>query len=356
MEPMTAALRVGLIGFGVAGRIFHAPLIASTSGLVLASVVTNDPERRAVLARDYPGVAVLQDPQQLWDRSSQGKPSVDVVVIASPTGTHEELAADAIRAGVPVVVDKPLAPSTDAARRTIESAAQHHVPLTVFQNRRWDGDYLTVRRLLAEDALGRVHRFESRWEFLAPLDPARPGGGLLSELGAHMIDQAIQLFGPVERLYADLACRRPGSRVDDDSFLTLQHGSGVASHLWASAVVRDPGPRFRLVGERGVYVVSGTDPQEDALVRGLRPGMPEWGRTPEHGWGVLVDGDGSRAVPAEPGSYEEFYRQLEAALRDGAPLPVEPASALPALEVIDAAVVSAREGRAVELPRQPADH
>ena len=188
--------------------------------------------------------------------------------------------------------------------------------LTVFQNRRWDGDYLTLRRLLAEGALGRPTRLESRFERWRPRvaagawregpDP-RDAGGLLADLGSHMIDQAMQLFGPPVRVYAELDRRREGAQVDDDAFVALTHAGGERSHLWASMLGAADAPRFRAVGLEGTYESYGLDGQEAALAAGVRPGAPEWGRAPEESWGRLWDGEGSRAVPTEPGDYPAFY-------------------------------------------------
>ncbi|MET8139666.1 Gfo/Idh/MocA family oxidoreductase [Sphaerisporangium sp. NPDC005288] len=340
---MTEDLDVGLVGYGVAGRVFHAPLIESTPGLSLAGVVTNDPARRAALRAGRPGVPVLDTLDDLL-RTAPG-----VVVIASPNTTHVPFALACVEAGVPVVVDKPFAPSAAQARQVLEAAEKASVPVTVFQNRRWDGDYLTFRRLLDEDALGTVHRFESRWEFTAAVDPARPGGGLLSELGVHMIDQAVQAFGPVARVYAELATRRPGGRVDDDVFVAVTHRSGTTSHLWTSAVAHDAGPRFRVLGDKASFTIHGLDVQENALAAGVAPGTPEWGVAPEESWGRLSGPDGVTRVPTEPGAYEVFYRRLASALREGGALPVDPYSTIETLDVIDAAARSARSGEVVPL-------
>ncbi|WP_157254176.1 Gfo/Idh/MocA family oxidoreductase [Nonomuraea typhae] len=340
---MTDDLRVGLAGYGVAGRTFHAPLIESTPGLSLAAVVTRSAERRSALRGERPGVPALDSLDDLL------RSGPDVVVLATPSETHVPYALACVEAGVPVVVDKPFAPSPEQARRVMDAARARSVPVTVFQNRRWDGDYLTVRRLLAGNALGRVHRFESRWEFAADVDPARPGGGLLSELGVHLIDQAVQAFGPAGGVYAELASRRPRAAADDDVFVAMTHRSGVLSHLWAGAAVHEPGPRFRVVGEEGCFVIEGLDGQEDALASGAVPGGAGWGVAPESGWGRLVTREGSRSIPTEPGAYQVFYQRLEAALRTGGDVPVDPRSTVDTLAVIEAAVRSARTGQVVPL-------
>lgn len=348
--------RVGLIGYGLAGRVFHAPLIERTSGLELATVVTSDPARTDEAARQLPGARVTGDVDSIFE----GPGRVDVVVVATANVAHVPLARRAVEAGIPTVVDKPLAPRADAARRLVEEAEEAGVPLTVFHNRRWDDDFLTLRTLVAAGALGDVHRFESRFERWAPdlrpqswredPDPAQ-GGGLLLDLGSHLVDQALTLFGPVAAVTAEIDRRRRGSAVDDDVFVALVHARGVRSHLWASTVAARPGPRFRVLGSRAAFDCGGLDPQEQQLRSGVRPGDPEWGRRQpggtSHGTiGVLDEIDD---VPLTPGAYEDFYRDLVRALDGAGPLPVDPWGAVAVLEVLDAAREAAITGTVVRL-------
>ena len=225
--------------------------------------------------------------------------------------------------------------------------------LTVFQNRRWDGDFLTVRRLLSEDALGRVLRFESRFERWRPevgtgwRERADGAGGLLFDLGSHLVDQAVQLFGPVQAVYAELELRRPGAEVDDDDFVALEHAGGVRSHLWMSSVAAQAAPRFRVLGDRAAFTKHGLDVQEDALRAGRSPTEPDWGEEPEDRWGRLGAGEELRAVPTEPGNYGAFYEAVAASLRQGGPPPVEPIDAVEVLEVLEAASRSSLERKVV---------
>jgi predicted dehydrogenase len=337
-------LRTGLLGFGIAGRVFHAPLITATPDMELSAVVTADPARRAQARAAHPGVDLLDTAEELFERD------LDLVVVATPNRTHVPLALAAIEAGVPVVVDKPFAPTSADARRVLQAARYRGVPVTVFQNRRWDGDFRTVRSLVDDGSLGTVSRFESRFERWVPevwdnwreLGAAEEAGGLLYDLGAHLVDQALELFGPVRAVYAELDLRRPGVVVDDDVFVALTHVNGVRSHLWASSAAPDHGPRFRVLGSTGAYVSHGLDGQEDALAAG-KPfdDLSTSGRL-----GLLTD---AQEVVGLPGAYSEFYRLLVAALRDGGPLPVDPESAVRALEVIEAAFTSARTGQVVSL-------
>lgn len=346
-------LRVGLIGFGLAGESFHAPLIAATPGLRLTAVVTANAERRERARRDHPEARVVESADWLFRHAGE----LDLVVVASPNRTHVELAQASLAAGLPVVVDKPLAASAAEARQLAGEARRRGLMLTVFHNRRWDGDFLTARRLLADQALGRVLRFESRFERWRPLP--KPGwrelaapeeaGGVLYDLGSHLVDQALLLLGPVTHVYAELDRRRPGAEVEDDVFVALLHASGVRSHLFMSAVAGQPGPRLRILGDRAAYTKFGLDVQEDALRAGARPGTPGWGEEPPEQWGRLGVGDDVRAVPTEAGAYPRFYSEVVSALRDGAPPPVDPAEAATGLEIIAAAQRSAAAGQVVAL-------
>ncbi|CCH17211.1 Gfo/Idh/MocA family oxidoreductase [Micromonospora lupini] len=351
---MAEALRVGLLGYGLAGRVFHAPLIAATPGLRLDAIVTRDPQRREQAHQHFPDARLVDDADELW-RTPE---ALDLVVVATPNRQHVPMARAALAAGLPVVVDKPLAPTAADARALVEEADRLRVPLTVFQNRRWDGDFLTARGLVERGELGRVLRFESRFERFRPA--IKPGwrelagpeeaGGALFDLGAHLIDQAVQLFGTVERVYAEVDRRRAGAEVDDDAFVALTHANGVHSHLWMGAITAQLGPRLRVLGDRAGYTTYGLDVQEAALHDGGRPDQPGWGEVPPERYGLLgVDGD-LRPVPTVPGSYQSFYAQVAAALRDGTPLPVDPRDSVATVELIELAHRSAAEGVVLPVP------
>jgi scyllo-inositol 2-dehydrogenase (NADP+) len=350
---VTAPIRVALLGYGLAGAVFHAPLIAAVEGLELAAIVTRDDERRTRARRDHPNAALLGSPEEVWERAGD----LDLVVVAATNRAHVPLARAAIEAGLAVVVDKPLAASADEGRALVRDAHERDVMLTVFQNRRWDGDFLTVLGLLEEGALGDVARFESRFERWRPDlsggwresgDP-QDAGGLLNDLGSHLVDQALVLFGPVTQVYAELDSRRVGVQTDDDSFVALRHESGVRSHLWMSAVAAQLGPRFRVLGRHAAYVKYGLDVQEELLQAGRRPDDPLWGREPEDRWGLLGAGDELRRIPTVPGAYQRFYEGVALALREGAPPPVDPDGVVAGLKVLDAARESAGERRFVDL-------
>jgi scyllo-inositol 2-dehydrogenase (NADP+) len=346
-------IRVALLGYGLAGEVFHAPLIAAVDGLELAAIVTRDDERRSRARRDHPGPALLSSPEEVWERAD----NLDLVVIAAPNRAHVPLARAAVEARLAVVVDKPLAASADEGRSLVREARERGVSLTVFQNRRWDGDFLTARGLLEEDALGMVTRFESRFERWRPelsagwreSGDAVDAGGLLNDLGSHLVDQALCLFGAAAQVYAELDRRRPGAQTDDDTFVALTHESGVRSHLWMSAVAAQPGPRFRVLGSRAAYVKYGLDIQEQSLLAGRRPDDPLWGREPEDRWGLLGAGDRIRRIPTAPGGYQRFYEGIVLTLRESAPPPVDPDEVVAGLEVLDAARESARQQRMIRL-------
>jgi scyllo-inositol 2-dehydrogenase (NADP+) len=355
-----AQLRGAVIGYGLAGSVFHAPLIASTPGLAVSTLVTGNPKRQAEARQAHPDSQVRSDPAEVFEHASE----YDFVVVAAPNDAHVELTRRALDAGLPVVVDKPLAPTVAEARALVERAEELGVLLTVFMNRRWDSDQLTLRRLLDEGKLGEVLRYESRFERWRPaLSHRKPwrevsspeaGGGVLLDLGSHLVDQAIQLFGPVVRVYAEVESRRGGA--DDDAFLALEHRSGARSHLWASLLAAAPGPRLRVLGDRAAYVLTEVDGQEDALRSGARPSGDEpWGVEPSDRWGRLVTEERSEAIPSEWGAWPRFYIELERALREGLQAPVDPWDAVTGLEVLEAARHSAATSTVVTTSKAETD-
>ncbi len=373
--PSGAPLRVGLVGYGLAGSVFHAPLIAATDGLVLDTIVTSNEERRAQARAEFPGVRFAASPQELWERTDgPGAPDpnnpldpldpLDLIVIASPNKTHVPIATAALEAGLPVVVDKPVAGTAAEARGLAALAEERGLLLSVFQNRRWDNDFLTLAHLVADGALGDVQRFESRFERWRPQpkggwresgDPQEIGG-LLYDLGSHVVDQALTLFGPAALVYAESDVRRPGAAADDDTFIAITHVNGVRSHLYVSATTAQLGPRFRVLGRSAGYVKYGLDPQEADLRAGLRPAADRpWGEEPEALWGRIGSGEspatgGGTPVRSLPGDYPAYYASVAAALRGTGENPVTALQAAAALDVLEAARRSAREGVTVKLP------
>src|SRR3954470_19302203 len=337
-------MRVAIIGYGLAGAVFHAPLAASTDGLEVATIVTSNPRRQEDARRDHPGARIVERPEDAFD--------ADLVVVATPNDTHAPLARAALEQGAAVGVDKPLALSPAEAAELVALGGR----LTVFQNRRWDSDQLTLHRLVRDGELGEVFRYESRFERWRPEAKAEPawretrtpeqGGGVLLDLGSHLVDEALRLLGPARQVYAEIDARR-GGPADDDAFVVIRHVSGGYSHLRSSAVTAAPGPRLRVLGSRAAYVVEGLDGQEAALRDGLRPGRDEpWGLAPP---GLLVRGEEEAPAPGERGDWPAFYRGVEQWLREGGAPPVDPGDSVRVLEVIDAARRSAETGSTSDL-------
>jgi predicted dehydrogenase len=269
----------------------------------------------------------------------------DLVVVATPHDTHVPIARRALDAGADVVVDKPIAPRADEAAALVEHAARLGRRLTVFQNRRWDGDFRTIRGLVERGELGGVLQFESAFGWWSPglggswkdRLPGAEGGGILFDLGPHLLDQAVELFGPIRSVHAELDVRRPGAVSDDDSFLAVTHGSGVRSRLWMSVVTPEQRPRFRVTGTAAIAESWGLDPQESQLDAGVRPDAPDYGLHPGHPAVRIAAPEGSRTVPKEPGAYPDFYRQLARALRGDGPVPVDPLSSVSVVRIMEAA-------------------
>ncbi|WP_119732071.1 Gfo/Idh/MocA family oxidoreductase [Thermomonospora amylolytica] len=347
------ALRVALIGYGTGGAFFHAPLIEAVPDLTLAAVVTGNPERQQAARTRHPDTTIIPTPDRLWDDAD----AYDLAVITAPNRHHVPLARAALDAGLPVVIDKPVAVTADQARGIADLAAERGLAAIPYHNRRWDGDFRTLRRLIADGALGHVQRLESRFERWRPTvkpgwkesaDPA-DAGSILYDLGSHLIDQAIALFGRPTRVYAELDIRRPGALTHDDAFVALHHPGGTRTHLWMSATAADLGPRFRALGDRASYVTHGMDGQEDALRAGRTPLDEDWGLTPPSQYGHLGTPDDTRPVPTEPGGYQDFYIATAQALRGEAPPPVTMADAITGLEIIEAAFHSADSAELVDL-------
>lgn len=347
-----SSLGVAIIGYGLSGAVFHAPLIAAEPRLRLAAVVTGSPDRARQARAEHPGVRILPDAESLFADLS----GIDLVVVAAPNRTHAELARRALSAGTAVVVDKPFAATVAEGAAVLRHAEDSGRVLTVFQNRRWDGDFRTVRQLIGNGELGRVRRFESRFERWRPVPKSgwrelgthADAAGILYDLGSHLVDQALTLFGPPETVYCELDIRRAGVRTDDDMFLASTHSGGIRSHLWASAVAPRLGPRFRVLGDRAGYEVYGLDPQEAALRAGRRPGDgTPWGVVTPDRYGVLGAEPDTSTVATLPGDYLAFYTALAATILDGAPVPVDPRDALAGLRVLEAARESAASGTVV---------
>ncbi len=328
-------IRTGIIGFGVSGQIFHAPFLDANEAFSVELVATGNPERVANARQKYEVVAT---PDELLARAGE----LDLVVLSSPPSVHVDQGLRALAAGASVVTDKPFAPSVAGAEALLAAAASAGQQVFVFQSRRWDGDLLTIKKLLDADTLGRVYRFESSLErSVAVLRtpwhgelPVAQGGGVTFDIGAHLIDQAIHLFGDARLAYADMRFVREGRASEDDSFVVLEHSGGVTSHLRMSRVAGQSSPRFRVLGSDGAYVVRGVDGQEDFIKAGGLPTDAAYGLAPESSWGTLGTTGNLVAHATERGDYGAFYRGVAASMLEGAPPPVDPLDSIKGLRII----------------------
>jgi predicted dehydrogenase len=345
-------IRVALIGYGYAGRTFHAPLIRATPGLELAVISSSRPGR---VYADRPDISVVASPEEAC-----ALPSVDLVVIATPNDTHVSLAMAALGAGKHVVLEKPFAPTLEEARALGSLAQRAHRVLAVFQNRRWDGDFLAVTDLLARAALGHVSHFESHFDRYRPLvrdrwrERAGVGSGLWYDLGPHLVDQALRLFGLPDRVTASLAAQRAGAQSDDWAHVILEYGR-LRVVLHASLLAAAPLPRFVVHGQTGSWIKYGVDVQEHLMVAALTPQGAGPTRDGEHA--VLIDGvSGTECeTPVPRGDYRQFYVQLRDALRGAGGNPVPPEQVIPVMAVVETAIRSSAEGRALMLPLTEAE-
>ena len=345
---MTSMLNVGIVGYGYATKTFHAPLISALPGLRLAAVSSGDP---AKVANDWPCLPVFDSAQALFACDE-----IELIVIPTPNETHFPLAAQALAAGKHVVVDKPFTLTADEAQELIAMARRYDRLLSVFHNRRWDSDFLTLQSVLREGSLGRVTHLESHFDRYRPEVRARwresdgPGTGLWFDLGAHLLDQALQLFGTPQSISLDLARQRDGAVVDDWFHALLRYDE-MRVVLHGSALVPAMGPRLMVHATRGSFVKWGLDPQEDALKAGLHPCAADWGADPLAGRLTLRDGDAvsEQVVPSIPGNYLAYYAAIRDAIRLGTPNPVPAEQALQVTRLIECGVASAREGRVVRL-------
>jgi len=337
---------VGLIGFGFAGRTFHAPVVAAVEGLRLAAVLQR---HGAEAEQAYPSARVVRSLDELLAINS-----VRLVVIATPNTTHFALAKQCLLAGRDVVIDKPFATTYAEAAELADLAQKKQRILSVYQNRRWDGDFLTIQRLLAENKLGRVVLFESHFDRFRPQlkgnawrERAEPGSGVLFDLGPHLIDQAMVLFGTPEAIGADVRVEREGAAVDD-AFDVVLHYPKLRALLGAGSLVSTPTPRFAIQGMQGGYLKYGLDPQEDALKRGETPAGEFWGYEAPERWGTLLEAQGDSFVrtqlPTIPGDYRQYYQNVRDAMLGTAPLAVTPQQALHVMRALELAVESSRKG------------
>ncbi len=344
-----STIRAGLVGFGMAGRVFHGPLLSSVEGIELAAVMERSTDRAA---ERYPDVKVYRSLREML-----ADDSLDFLVVATPSATHFEVAREILQAGKNVVVDKPLSVASSQAAELIGLARERKALLAPFQNRRWDGDFLTVKKLLAEGSLGRLVHFESRFDRWRPFPPTDrlwkedpASGGVLIDLGSHLVDQALTLFGRPESVWAELLREREWARVNDGFEIRLRYPS-FAVVLGANCLSLPAGPRYHLRGSKGNYWKHGLDPQEAALNKVTRIDDLHWGEEPQSEWGVLhVEANGAtvtRPVESVPGDYRMYYAGIRDALLGKAPLPVPAVDAWRTARVLEWAQESAGKRREI---------
>lgn len=330
------SLRVGIIGYGLAGRYFHAPLLKGL-GFDVVAIASRDPERAANARQDFPKSAIVPTAQELLGHG------LELVIVASANIVHAEHAFAAINAGVPVVIDKPMGRSLGETRSIIDAGECAGVPVSTYFNRRWDSDALTIKRVLASGELGEIHRMDSRFERFRPqVNPhswrenmsAQDGGGQLLDLQPHLISTAIDWFGIAELISASVRSLRGGA--DDDSLLMLKHVSGVTSFLSASAVVGAPGPRIRILGTKGALVINDLDPQEELLRNGMYPKGGSWS-VPTASRAFIHRGDEIEEIAGENGNYSHFYAAVAGAIAGDNPWPIDNRDALLVASIIDQA-------------------
>jgi len=349
----TQMLRVGLVGYGFAGQTFHAPVLAAVPGVKLVAVASSQPDK---VRADWPAMAVVPDVQALLAL----EPGVDLIVVATPNEAHYPVARAALAAGRHVVVDKPFTLDAGEARDLVDLARANGRLVSVYQNRRFDSDFLTLRQILADGLVGRPVYFESHFDRYRPDVRVRwreqkvRGAGLWVDLGSHLMDQAVQLFGRPDSVQLDTAALREGAVVEDYFHAVLRWEQGphapLRAVLHATTLAADPSPRYILHGTRGSYVKYGVDPQEDALRSGARPGGDGWGADPDDGLLTLIGDTGQpqpSTVPTQSGDYTRYYAAVRDAIAGTGPSPVSPQEALALMELLDLGRRSAEEGRAL---------
>src|ERR1700722_9317745 len=356
-------IQVGLIGFGFAGRTFHSNVIQAVEGLELAAIVQRSGPQSGGpgAATAFPHAKILTSVEDLLKDGS-----IHLVVVATPNASHLPIARQCLLADRDVVIDKPFALSSAEAAELIRLARDRGRLLSVYQNRRWDGDFLTVRKLLESDRLGRLIMFESHYDRFRPLprlhawrEDGRPGGGVLFDLGAHLVDQALVLFGVPASVWASVRSEREGARRDDafDLYLhypgshTQEVSSGLSVWLRATCLARAPGPRFTLNGTQGTFRKFGMDCQEAHLLAGDVFSSKPWGvEGPEH-WGTLTLDEGgeplSTRIPTEAGDYRSYYINIRDAIHGNAAVEVTPLQAWRTMRVLEMAMESSRTGSTI---------
>ena len=346
-------IQVGLASFGMSGKVFHAPILAHHQGFQMVKIVERSKDEASKI---YPGILSVRSFDELLNDDA-----IELIVVNTPDPTHFEYARKSLEAGKHVVVEKPFTQNIGHGESLIDLAAKKNLILSVFQNRRWDGDFLTVRKVLESGCLGRLVEFESNYmryrNYIQPntwKESLAQGIGLTYNLGSHMIDQAVALFGMPDAVWADIDNMRTGSEIDDYYHIRLIYPE-IKVTLKASYLVREEGARYTLHGVDGSFLKYGLDPQEEMLKQGGNPSMPDWGKEPENQWGILnteINGLHIRGkVETTPGNYAAYYDNIYDVIRNGAGLEVTPEQSLNVIRLVEAALESSRNRQVVVFER-----
>lgn len=333
-------IRTALVGYGFGGRSFHAPFVAADPDLELAAVVTSDAERGRQVRAEHPGAEVVPSLETLVARVDDL--GLELGIVSTPPAGHAMQATALLEAGLHVVVDKPLTVTSAEAHALVTCAERAGRTLTPYQNRRWDGDFLTLRGLVDAGELGEVHRLESRFERWKPSETrtwkagaSTTGAGVLYDLGTHLIDQAVQLLGEIDDVYAEIRTLRAGSGADDDTFVALQHATGAISHLWMSAVAPQVGPRFRVLGSRAGFTSWGLEPVAQNHVAEAQPGRSGHAHQEDGRHGQVGVAQDQRRVRLARDDYGAFYRGVAQAISTGSPPPVDARDSVAVIDLIE---------------------
>ncbi|WP_371017847.1 oxidoreductase [Pseudalkalibacillus sp. JSM 102089] len=339
-------VKVGLVGFGFSGATFHAPVIESVQGLTITKVVSSNPKK---VIEKFPKMEVVASIDELLNDRE-----IELVIITTPNEFHFSMAKQALEAGKHVVLEKPFTVSVEEGERLIEIADKHGSLLSVYHNRRYDNDFLTIQKLIKEEELGTVVSYEAHYDrYNAEVhddgwrEQNKKGSGILFDLGSHLIDQALTLFGEPEAVYGDVLTQRKEGKTDDYFHLVLHYGKRRVI-LHAGSLVKKHGPRYQIHGIKGSFIKWGIDPQEEALKKGQLPGDEHWGEDESDQYGVLTKDNRDRVIPTIPGSYQTYYIELHQAIYEQSTAPVTAREALTVIKVIELALKSSEEKRLVK--------
>lgn len=363
---MADEIGVALIGYGLGGRIFHAPFVSAVPGLRLKTIMSS---KAAEVTAAYPGVNVVRSVEE-----AVADPSIRLVVVSTPNETHAAIARQCLEAGRHVVIDKPFSSTSEEAAELLRLSRSKRLLVIPFHNRRWDGDFLTIRQLLEQRALGRLVTFESHFDRFRPVarhhtwkEAASPANGMLFDLAPHLVDQCLALFGAPDYILASVRADRDETEVEDAFDITLEYtigGRRMLAHCRSSYLACDPAPRFLLHGTRGSFRKHGVDPQEPKLVAGgkvpVMGSQDRWLQEPEEDWGTLTTAPDpaqpgmlvTRQVPTLPGDYREFYANVRDAIHGTAPLAVTGEDGFRVIRLLEMARVSSTERRTLQVDFQ----